>query len=205
MPHEKASGVSIENDPIIASGNMVRLQWSPEDILPTESSNSYTINVVLREYDKDSDKWIYTELAEDVPNTGIIEVAVPERSPKNDNDSGAPVVFQIAVSESSSETQLRKRGIFSKILKNVLRGITFVTKVVVLVKYPKSELLRRRACKVWGLTQSREATQQILTELPPCPCTVAEIPTSEARFKEEGITSVIFHPDSDRCFRQRNP
>ena len=182
---------------------MVRLRWSKEAILPTELPNSYTINVVLGEYDENSAKWVYTELAEDMPNTGYIGIAVPERSPKADNDSGSPVVFQIGVSESSTETQIRKRGIFRNIIKNVIRGITFVTKVYILVKYPETEVIRRAACELWGLAESREASLQILSELPPCPCTVSEI--NGNIFKQESIASVIFHPDSDKCFRQRMP
>ncbi|CAI8023305.1 Sushi domain-containing protein 2, partial [Geodia barretti] len=203
VPHERAAGVSIETNPLITSGDMVRLRWSKEAILPTERHDRYTINVALGEYDENSAKWVYTELAKDMPNTGYIEIAVPERSPKADNDSGSPVVFQIGVSESSTETQIRKRGIFRNIIKNVIRGITFVTKVYILVKYPKTEVIRRAACELWGLAESREASLQILSELPPCPCTVSEI--NGNIFKQESIASVIFHPDSDKCFRQRMP
>ena len=205
MPHDRAATIVVENNHILKSGDMVKLHWSPDSILPTEEPDSYTIDVVLRTYDEESRTWISTDLATNVPNSGYIEVLLPERSPKSDNESGVPTVFLVRVSEPSSETQISKRGIFSKLIKNVIRAITFVTRVVVSVLFPSTEIIRRLLCEAWGLTQSRTASQQIASELPACPCTVSEVTALGNTFKEEGISSVIFHPGSDRCFRQRNP
>ena len=206
VSHDKAAGVMVENDSVITSGDTVKLRWTPEAILPTEPSNSYTINIMLREYDQESGRWIYTELANNMPNLGLIEIAVPERTPKSDNDTATPAVFQIGVSESSSETQLHKRGIFYKIIKGIVKAVKFVTKVVVLAVSTVIEPARRLACEAWGLFQSRATSQQILSRLPPCPCTVAEIRALGSGFEEENSgVSKIFHPGSDVCFRQRNP
>ena len=141
-----------------------------------------------------------------MPNSGSTEITVPERPPKSENESAVPAVFQIAVSESSTDTATRKRGLLSSIFKKVVRAITFVTRVVIAVLFPQTEVLRRLACEAWGLSQSRAAAEQIASELPPCPCTAPEAESQRDTFKEEPILSVlIFHPNSDKCFRQRNP
>ena len=129
MPHDRAATIVVENNHILKSGDMVKLHWSPGSILPTEQRDSYTIDVVLRTYDEESRTWISTDLATNVPNSGYIEVLLPEQSPKSDNESGVPTVFLVRVSEPSTETQISKRGIFSKLIKNVIRAITFVTRV----------------------------------------------------------------------------
>ena len=196
----------VENGPVVTGGEMVKLRWSPEAILPTEPPDSYSISIMLREYDQQSDEWIYTELAEDVLNTGFIEIAVPERVSKNANESVAPAVFQIGVSESSSDGQIQKRGLFSKIVKAVKKVIKIVTKVIPVVRSPVFEISRRLACETWGFFQSRERSQQILSQLPPCPCTVPEIEAPGSGFEQENsFVSSIFHPGSDKCFRQRRP
>ena len=206
VSHDKVAGVMVENGPVVATGDMVRLSWSPEAILPIEPHDSYNINVMLREYDQESGEWIDTELAKEMPNSGSIEIAVPERAPKNDNESAAPAVFQIEVSESSTDTQIQKRGLFSAIAKAVKKAVKFVTKVVSVVLSLVLEPARRLLCEAWGLIESRERSQQILSELPPCPCTVAEIDTRGDGFElEDRSISSIFHPGSDKCFRQRRP
>ena len=206
MPHERAPGVTVEINSIVNSGDNVMLHWVPEAILPTETSDSYTLDITLREYDERSAMWISTEIARDMPNSGSAEITVPERPPKGENESAVPAVFQIAVSESSTDTATRKRGLLSSIFKKVVRAITFVTRVVIAVLFPQGEVLRRLACEAWGLSQSRAIAEQIASELPACPCTAAEAESQRDTFKEEPILSVlIFHPNSDKCFRQRNP
>ena len=117
MPHDRAATIVVENNHILKSGDMVKLHWSPDSILPTEEPDTYTIDVVLRTYDEVSRTWISTDLVTDVPNSGYMEVLLPERSPKSDNESGVPTAFVVRVSEPSTETQISKRGIFSKIKK----------------------------------------------------------------------------------------
>ena len=206
VSHDKVAEVTIENGPVVTTGDMIRLRWSPEAILPVESPDSYNISVMLREYDQESGEWIYTELAKDMPNSGYIEIAAPGHVPKYDNESVTPAVFQIEVSESSSDTRIEKRGLFSAIKKAVKKAVKFVTKVISYVVTAVIEPIRRLACDAWGLIESRERSQEILSRLPPCPCTVREITASGSGFEEEDSRiSSIFHPDSDRCFRQRRP
>ena len=195
----------MEINSIVNSGDNVMLRWVPEAILPTETSDSYTLDITLREYDEKSAMWISTEIAKDKLNSGSIEITVPQRPPKSENESAVPAVFQIAVSKSSTD-MTHKHGLHSVIFKKVVRAITFVTRVVIAVLFPQTDVLRRLACEAWGLSQSRAAAEQIASELPPCPCTAAEAESQRDTFKEEPILSLlIFYPNSDKCFRQRNP
>ena len=202
MPHDKTEEVNIENGTLITSGGLVKVHWSPESILPIEKSDSYNVDIMIRQYNDTSRKWTVTDIAKDVPNVGYMEVAIPEFDPPQTNDDSLfPAVIQVGVSESITDTQRRKRGFFSDIAKAVLRAVGHFTRALILVISPITEVIGRAACELWGLTQSREEALQTLADLPPCPCTVAAI--SGRDFEEEGISSVLFHPNSDRCFRER--
>ena len=199
--HDEATDIMIESDPIIQSGNLTQLRWSPESLLPGEPPDSYSVDISFRQYNNDSREWTVINIVTRVPNTGFIEVTIPEGIPQqNVDDSVGTGVIQISVSEELGGL-FRKRAIFSRITREVLRTIGIYTRVVVSVFYPTTEVIRRAACELWGLTQSRERALEVLASLPPCPCTVAAINGGD--FEEEGISSVIFHPGSDRCFRER--
>ena len=212
MAHDKASTVIFENqDPFISSLTVLKLRWSPQSILPIQPANSYTVDIILREYNITSQEWKFTSLAKNVPNTGYIEVTVPEMAPaENYNDSVVPAVVQISVSKSSSDQllQSRKRGLLRRI---AVETIAILTKVLISIALP-NDLETRLFCEVWGLTQSRKLAQQIAAELPPCPCTENDIEspgsrdtfTKEERVFAEGLQRV-FHPDAKSCFRERNP
>ena len=130
MAHDRASNVVFENqDPLISSGTMVKLRWSPQSILPIQPADSYTVDIKLREYNNTSKTWKFTDIARDVPNTGYIEVAAPEMVPsENYNESVTPAVIQIGISETSSELQVVKRGFFSKLFKGIKKAIISFTK-----------------------------------------------------------------------------
>ena len=210
MVHDRASEVEFESkDPVISSGSALKLHWSPQDILPIEIAEGFTVDITLREYNSTSQEWMFTDIATDVPNTGYAEVVTPEFvSPENYNDSVTSGVIQIGVSKSTSEVQNRKRSIFSKILKGIRKVVKFTVKV--LVKKLIKDFVFRLGCEAWGLFQSSDTTEQILADLPPCPCTVSEIRNQRNTYEEEGgfvggLSRRIFHPGSSNCFRQRNP
>ena len=210
--HDIASEVKLESqDPVISSGTVVKLRWSPQDILPMEAADSYTVDITLREYNRTSQEWMFTDIAKNVPNTGYAEVVSPNFvSPENYNDSITIALIQIGVSESTGELQNRsKRGFFSKIFRAVGKAIKKIVKFTVkVVKAVFVDPLLRLGCEAWGFFQSSERTRQILASLPPCPCTVSEIRTQRNVFEEEDLGEGFrdfFHPGSSNCFRQRNP
>ena len=197
VAHDKIEEVKIDNDPVIKNGTMLKLHWKPEKILPIEKPDSYKVDIKIRQYNKTSRKWTVKDIVKDVPNKGFVKVAVPQFDPPKNKDLASPAVIQVGVSESTCESERHKTGFFSK---EVLRAVGYLTRVVILVIYPASEYIHRSACEEWGLTQSRDEALETLASLPPCPCTVAAIRRRD--FKEEPITSILFHPQSDKCFRE---
>ena len=138
MANDKDSEINFENeDPVVSSGTMIKLRWSPESILPVEPADSYRVDITLREFNNTSQGWVFTDIAKDLQNTGYAEV-----SPENYDDTVTSAVIQIGVSESTSEVQTVKRGIFStfKALKKILK---FTVKVVKVVKAIPVDLLFR--------------------------------------------------------------
>ena len=65
--HDKATDVMLENqDPVISSGTLLKLRWSPESVLPVEPADSYTLDIILREYNNTSREWVFTDIARDI-------------------------------------------------------------------------------------------------------------------------------------------
>ena len=205
--HDKASDVMLENqDPVISSGTLLKLRWSPESVLPVEPADSYTVDIILREYNNTSREWVFTDIARDIPNTGYVEISAPNFAmPNSFNDSVTSAIIQIGVSESMSELQSRKRGLFSAIGRAIKKIVKFT---VMVVKAIFIDPLLRAGCEIWELFQSRQSTQRTLASLPPCPCTDSEIREQRGIFEEEDLGEGFrnfFHPGSSSCFRQRNP
>ena len=215
MPHQTGFDVSFENiEPVISSKSVIKLRWLPESILPVEPADSYTVDISLREFNATLQEWHVTDIiATDLPNTGYAEVTAPEFNvTDNYNDTVSLVVVEVGVSEASiNEVQTRKRGIFSKIFKAIKRvGKRIVKQTVRLVKTVAKAvysltvgLFLRAGCEVWGSLEDDEIGQQILRELPPCPCTERQIRQQMNLFEEENTGQNFFHPGTSSCFRQR--
>ena len=51
VAHDEAAEVTLENElPLIEIGTMLKLRWSPESIVPILPADSYTVDIMLREY-----------------------------------------------------------------------------------------------------------------------------------------------------------
>ena len=213
--HDIASEVKFESkDPVISSGSVVKLRWSPQDILPIEIAEDYTVDITLREYNSTSQQWVFTDIATDVPNTGYAKVVTPTFvSSENYNDLVTSGVIQIGISKSTIEEQNRKRSLSSKfILKAIGKTVRKFTIKLVVIKLIK-DVVFRLGCEAWTLSQSRDKTQQIMATLPTCPCTESEIREKRGTYKDskedlgeflDGLLRNFFHPGSSSCFRQRN-
>ena len=204
VPNDKASEINFENeDPVVSSGTMIKLRWSPETILPVVPADSYRVDITLREFNNTSQGWVFTDIAKDLQNTGYAEVVAQEFvSPENYDDTVTSAVIQIGVSESTSDVQIVKRGIFSNLFKALKTIVIFTVKVV---KAIFVDPFFRVGCEVWGAFQSSDNAQQILASLPPCPCTVSEIREQTNIFEEDNKFISFYHPGSASCFRQRKP
>ena len=185
MVHDEVSEATIKNKDLMTSRTLLKLHWSPKNVLPNEPADSYTVDIILHEYNYTTQEWVLTNIATGVSNTGYIEVIVPDFVfPKGYNTSVLSAIIEIRKSKLFSGSQ---NCFLSELLTYMLQG----------------------CCEAWGSFQSRESAEQILASLPPCPCTVSEIRKQKSVFEEEtGFGAEFFrnffHPGSSSCFRQSN-
>ena len=142
MVHDKATDVMLENQhPFISSGTPLKLRWSPQSVLPFEPANSFAVDIFLREYNHTSDEWVFTLIANGIPNTGYAEISAPDLGlPKSYNDSVTSAIIQIGVSETVSGLQNRKRGLLSALLGKAIKTIAKYTGITVVKKAIKDTL-----------------------------------------------------------------
>ena len=191
-------------DLLFEPGISFDVSWSPQLIIPFEDPNTYTVDIVLYEYDATSNIWKELEtLAADIPNTGERSVtAIADDSCLSDNSINAgvcQVAIKVAVgralSDSSSAAKLERVGVWS--------GMAYLALL--------NEL--RERCEAWCESQPENIGQEILDRLPPCPPTMQRA-IEDTRFEEERLSSVIdvtmydiqwrrfFHEGATSCFRQ---
>ena len=166
---------------------LLKLHWSPQNVLPADS---YTVDIILREYNYTSREWVFTDIAKRVSSTGYIEVAVPNFISLSGYNNSA----------TSALIQIRVNGFFSGIQNDKHRWLPIIKNIGTMVL----DFLLRAGCELWEQFQSRQSAQQTLVSLPPCPCTESEIREKRSVFEEQSHASWNFHPGSRACFRQRN-
>lgn len=178
-------------------GSNVNLSWSPVDILPFQDPQSYTVDISIFTLDAKSGELKRAKvLATDYPNTGAASITIPQLS-LTKGAVATPLYFQVEATKLDSK-QKRQVG---RVLSGVVRSG---------VNYLILSAISRLACEIWARTQPDG--QMLLDQVEPCPCTVRQA-QAHSNFKEEisdifGIrvrTSKVFHPDADRCYRQRVP
>ena len=186
--HEKVSEATLKNIHPLTS-NLLKLHWSPLNVLPVEPADNYAVNVdiVFREYNYTSQEWAFTDIAKGVSSTDYIKVPVPDFiPPKSYNNSALSAIIQIRVNRFFSWSQNGEQGWLLVFGKAILDAVL------------------QSCCIVWELFQSKESAEKMLADLPPCPCTVSEIQEQRSIFENESHTDWNFHPGSHSCFRQRN-
>ena len=75
-------------------------------------------------------------------------------------------------------------------------------------KYLKVQILSYIACKAWALIEPASIGPELLdrvTQTAPCPPNVGQAETVNSGLVEDKHKFLIsiFHPDADKCFRQR--
>ena len=177
-------------------GSNVKLSWSPADILPFQDPQSYTVDISIFTLDAKSGELTRAKvLATDYPNSGTASITIPKLS-LTKGAVATPLYFQVEAAKLDSK---RKRQV-GRVISGIVRSR---------VNYLIRSAIMRLACEIWARTQPDG--QMLLDQVEPCPCTVSQV--QDNMFKEEvfdifGIpirTSKVFHPDADRCFRQRVP
>ena len=213
------------NDLIISSETMVRVQWSPKSIFPMEAPNNYEVDIDLLEMDMATGSWKkIASLGTDLPNNGVANVRIPSIQEQDTLErSISPVIIRVGLSaNSTSETRLVKRGIVSNLLGKLGRFAlrTIRNAPMRFLKKLACQAVQQLLCEAWSLLQPPNIGQEILDRLPPCPRRVRDADAPNSGFVEEKNSSIIpipgyigtladdafrqfFHPGTTSCYRQR--
>lgn len=211
-------------DLILSSDTTVRVQWSPESILPMEAPDNYRVDIELLEMNIESGSWEkMATLGTDLPNNGIADVRIPNVQEEDTVESSiSPVIIQVAVSDSSTgrgapTNLLEKLGRFTqKTIRN--SPMRFLKKIA-------RQAVQRALCELWCVLQPPNIGEEILNRLPPCPRRIRDARAPNSGFTEERFSSHIpiigtiqnylgttlvddiyrqfFHPNTATCFQQR--
>ena len=217
MPFQRAFEITIESEePILESGAVINVHWSPHSIFSIINNGSYTVDITLRVLDVDTSEWkVVSTLASDLKNNGRAEVTIPE-IPEFDSYEylAYPALVEVSVSAASmsdtNSTILNKIGnLGMRIVKQAPMRI---------IKKSVKPAEQRLACEAWALTQEDGIGQQTINHLPPCPCTAERAAAPNSGFREEKLSSVVkvtgatiaddafrnyFHPGAASCYHTR--
>lgn len=217
MPFEGAFEITIESEePILESGAVINVHWSPHSIFSIVNSSSYTVDITLRVRDLDTSEWkVVSPLASNLKNNGRAEVIIPEIPEFESYEYLAyPALVEVSVSAASmsdtNSTILNKIGNLGvRIIKQAPMRI---------IKKSVKPAEQRLACEAWAFSQEDGVGQQIINHLPPCPCTAERAAAPNSGFREEKLSSVIkltgaiiaddafhnyFHHGAASCYRTR--
>ena len=213
-------------DLVVSSDTMVRVQWSPESILPMEAPDNYEVDIELLEINMETGFWNkITTLETGLPNNGTANVRIPSIQQEDVVESSiSPVIIQVALNASSTRT---KRGIFTNFLNKLGRFAlkTIKNSPMRFLKKLARQAVQRALCEIWGALQPPNIGQEILNRLPPCPRRIRDARRPNSGFTEERFSSLVpivgtvqnylgttlvddafrtfFHPGTANCFRQR--
>ena len=214
-------------DLVVSADTVVRVQWSPESILPLEAPDNYVVDIELLEMNMETGFWNkIAALETGLPNNGIADVRIPSIQLEENvvETSISPVIIQVALNASSTRT---KRGAFNNFLEKLGRFAlkTIKNSPMRFLKKLARQAVQRALCEIWGALQPPNIGQEILNRLPPCPRRVRDARRPNSGFTEERFSSLVpivgavqnylgttlvddafrtyFHPGTASCFRQR--
>ena len=204
-----AHEVQIESDSLLLeTGSNINIRWTPESILPLFPPDEYTVDITLHTVNPDTEIWREVgSLASDIPNSGAIDITIPDvRDTLEDiggnrvNGQNNPPAFHIAMRVSVSASIVGRGGTIANVIRRIIRSPfakwSFVTYIVF-------ELLGNAYCAWWNSRQPEGIGQEILDRVSPCPCTANAAGRQNSGFKRDNpITQRIFHPGSSSCFRE---
>ena len=205
MSLEEGSGVQLNtSNAIFESGDGLEITWLPETVVPAMDPDLYTVDVRLSCFDNESDT--FEELAvvaSDIPNSGQFIITFPAI---NISDV-CPVSIQVSLSGSTAS--LIKRNIGDVIERLIDVGVTVIAAGIrAIIRYYTGGFFQsialRLLCEGWCLLQPAGIGATLLRMVAACPPTI-EMALCDNGFLVEGtFVSRIFHPGTDRCFRQKN-
>lgn len=189
----RAYEVYIPNsDLVLSSDTMVRVQWSPESILPMEASDNYRVDIELLEMNTDSGSWNkIATLKRDLPNNGSADIRIPDIPEEDTVESSiSPVIIRVSLNVNSAR---KRRGIFSNVLEKLGRFAlkTIRNSPMRFLKKLIRQAAQRALCELWCVFQPANIGEEILNRLPPCPRRVRDARASNSGFDEERVSSHI--------------
>ena len=219
VPFERGSAVDIETDsPLLNNGSAVRIKWPRSTLgLSLESIDTENGLVDIKLYDRNlnSESQPFKELAtlaSNIPNTGEIDVVIPDLSDVV-SEGICQVSIRVEVRSSITGNNLQKKQRITKfvpiLIKTAIWAGTF---------YLAASGLNKILCQNWVNSQSPGIGEEILdlvsTEYP-CPPTLsrAKAPNSgfvpDAKDSDNFIKKALvdlqrrfFHPGTAACYRQ---
>ena len=187
-----------ESDLLFTPGATFTITWSPDSIVPLVDPDSFTVDVGLDCFNEASDTFTAVAvLASDIANSGETVVTLPSQI----SGFSDVCIFSIEVMVGGTNNAISRRQTDTNLVNRLIRsGFRVVARGV--VRYFVSSLIRRGLCEVWCATQSASIGQILINEVLPCPPTVWQAMVDNEFEMENILSSRIFHPDADRCFRQ---
>lgn len=181
---------------LFVAGSEVSLTWTPSDVLPLESSNTYNIDIALYGLLQRDNVTSWRELSlvvTNASNIGRVNVTIPELPLLPNHSSYITIAFQVRVHPlphtGHNYEQLHSQA-----------GIWTGESYYIYTGKPS-----RERCIAWvGDLEAREAERQQLSLLPPCPCNLEQAKAPNGGFKE-GLWNTFLNPQAAVCYYQSLP
>ena len=211
VPFERSSVVDIEIDSLLLrAGRVARLRWPRELLLPPlESVNTDNGVVSIRLYERNmsSESEPFRELAmlaPNIPNTGQIDVVIPDLS-NLVTESVCPVSINVEIRSLPQSPNLppTPQYTFSQWTGEV---------------YLATDTLFHDKCQEWVNSQPSGIGEEILSRVStsyPCPPTVNRVLAPNSGFERDfkgsqllptnyfnNLLRQFFHPGTSQCYRQ---
>ena len=223
VPFDKAFEVFIESEePILESGNVIVVQWSPESVFSLLDVSTYTVDITLREFDVVTNTWsVVATLASEIPNNGLAILTMPPLLVVNNyNGSLVPVVIEVGL--NSNSTLFNATNSISNVLSMLNQYGQKITRQspMRMLKKLYEQSIQRLRCEAWASLQPINIGDELNNILPPCPCTEDRARSPNSGFIQESYLSLFkvfdscgtettdhafieyFHPGAASCFRQ---
>lgn len=185
------------NQLLFEAGSVVNLTWTPADVLPVEEHAAYSIDVVLYGLVRQGNNSDWTEiisLLTNASNIGQASVTIPTLGAYNGGSAYLAIAFQVRfsglLSISSSKYNLLSvpAGIWSKEAYYSYEGGP-----------------TRERCIAWASdVLARQAEQQRIEDLPPCPCNVDQADAPHSGFHKL-LNEEFFNHQATVCYYQSTP
>ena len=186
VPFERGSVVDIETDtPLLNDGSSVRIKW-PRSTLRLSLESIDTVNglVDIKLYDRNlnSESQPFRELAtlaSNIPNTGEVDVVIPDLSDVL-SEGICQVSVRVEVKSNITGNNRQKKQSIPKFVPVLIKTAIWAGKF-----YLAPSGINQKLCQIWVKTQAPGIGKQILDLVSkeyPCPPTLRRAKTPNSGF-----------------------